>query len=204
MIGLTIHGQGGGKELWWLTNAGGKSWSEIAQYNFELVIGQTGWQSTPVGSFATSDSFTIKNGQTLAVGAGITTAHAPSQGYTDVGFGVLLQNKKVAKVLFAFRPDGSRSVGGGPGPTVLFAAASADVLVTQVFPQQVAVAPYVLNGVNYSQNMGAGTGNISTQLTATCQPDPGEYELLFGAFAIDGSVMLDRPSALVVQGIAVI
>jgi hypothetical protein len=97
MIGLTIHGQGGGKELWWLTNAGGKSWSEIAQYNFELVIGQTGWQSTAVGSFATSDSFTIKNGQTLAVGAGITTAHAPSQGYTDVGLASCCRIKRLLK-----------------------------------------------------------------------------------------------------------
>lgn len=203
MSNLTIHGQGG--HLWWMDNAGGKPWSDLAHFNFPLVGNGApfDWQNLAVGSYALSDSFTIEAGQTLAVGASIASAHNPITGYYDVGFGVLVQGETVAMVLFALRPDGSNAVGGGDGPNVFFATASPGVVFNPQPPAK-AAAPFVLGGVNYSDNTSTGDGDISTQFTVTCQPAAGGYQLLFGAFSVNGSVNHARPAALIVQGFAVI
>jgi hypothetical protein len=202
MTNLKIHGQGG--PLWWIDNAGGKPWSTLAHYGFALVGPTTlNWQALAVGSYALSDPFPIAPGQTLAVGAGIATAHNMINGYYDVGFGLLVQGANVITVLFALRPDGSNEVGGGPGPNVFFASPSPGVVFKPQQPQST-YAPYVLGGVNYSDTANVGEGDVSTQFTVTCQPAAGDYQLLFGAFSVDGTVNQARPAALVIQGFAVI
>jgi len=57
----------------------------------------------------------------------------------------------------------------------------------------------MLGGVNYGSPVNAGSGQVSTNVTVVSAPAPGTYQLLFGMFNTNGSVIDASPSALIVQ-----
>lgn len=99
------------------------------------------------------------------------------------------------EILFALRPDGVDQ-NGDMGPNVFYAKPSAGVTVTQAVQ---GTANVVLGGVNYGPPTNAGSGQVSTVVTAVCAPPAGTYQLLFGMFNTNETVDPTRPSALIVQ-----
>ena len=57
----------------------------------------------------------------------------------------------------------------------------------------------MLGGVSYGPPVNAGSGSVSTDVTAVCAPAAGTYQVLFGMFNTNDSVDVTRPSALIVQ-----
>jgi hypothetical protein len=190
-LGYTIQGHGG-QALCWVDTAGGVSWSALASYNFALMPPGP-WTGTTSGSFLLSTPFAIESGQKLTVIAILATAH--NEPFWDVGFALLVRGSHVREILFALRPDGVDQ-NGDMGPNVFYAKPSAGVTVTQAVQ---GTANVVLGGVNYGPPTNAGSGQVSTVVTAVCAPPAGTYHLLFGMFNTNETVDLTRPSALIVQ-----
>ena len=190
-LGYTIQGHGG-QALCWLDTAGGVPWSALASYNFPLMPPGI-WSGITSGSFLLSTPFAIAGGQKLTVIAILATAHY--EPYWDVGFALLVQGSQVQEVLFALRPDGVDQ-NGDMGPTIFYAKPSAGVTVTLVVQ---GTANVVLGGVGYGPPINAGSGSVSTEVTAVCSPAAGTYQILFGMFNTNETVDVTRPSALIVQ-----
>lgn len=190
-FGCTTQGRGG-QALPWVDTAGGAPWSALASYNFPLMPGNN-WTGTTFGSFLLSAPIAIAANQKLTVIAILATAHYDP--YWDVGFALLVQGSTVAEVLFALRPDGVDQ-NGDIGPNVFYAKPSAGVVVT---PKVQGPANLVLDGINYGPPVNAGSGQVSTVVTAVSSPAASTYQLLFGMFNTNQSVDPTRPSALVVQ-----
>jgi hypothetical protein len=198
---LNIHGQGGQFPCFWLDNAGGAPWSDIASYNFNAMpTAPYDWRGTSSGSYGLSDRFHVNAGQQVNVAAILATAH--TKPFWDFGFALLVQGTTVVDVLFALRPDGVHEI-GDTGPNVNLAAPSAGVTFTQT---QLA-SPYggpmnatgiVLNGVDYGSLANAGCGDIATYVSSKVKPAAGEYQILFGMFATLNLVNHTRPAAMVV------
>jgi len=190
-LGYTIQGRGG-QALAWLDTAGGMPWSALANYNFPLMP-PGNWPGATSGSFLLSTPFAVAAGQKLTVIAILATAHYKP--YWDVGFALLVQGSQVQQVLFALRPDNVNQ-NGDMGPNVFYASPSAGVTVTA---NKLGVANVVLGGVNYGPPVNAGSGQVSTNVTAVSAPAAGTYQLLFGMFKTNQSVSDASPSALIVQ-----
>jgi len=191
MPNLNIHGQGGQFPCFWLDNAGGKPWSDLASYNFNpMPTAWFDWKDTTSGSYALSEILTVAAGQQLNVAVILATAHR--EPFWDFGFALLVQGTTIVDVLFAMRPDGINQI-GDMGPNVFLAAPSAGVSFQQASKDATGI---VLNGLDYGSLANAGCGDISTYLSSKCKPAPGEYRILFGIFAT--RVNQARPAAMVV------
>ena len=191
---FTMNGQGGNSGVWWIDNAGGVPWANLAAYNFNLLPNSGGaFNGTMTGSTLLSSPFKMQPNQTLTVVANVLAAH--DFPIYDVGFAVLLHNSAVSRVLFAMRPDGiTHFLDVGNIQASSFAAPSAGVTL-YTGPGPVAV---VLSGVTYAQPNTPGGGN-STGVTAVCTPGAGDYQLLFGCFAGNGLPNQAKPAALIVE-----
>ena len=190
-FGCTTQGRGG-QALCWIDTAGGVSWSALHAYNFPLMAGNN-WAGTTFGSFLLSAPIVVAANQKLTVTTILATALY--QPYWDVGFALLVQGSQVSQVLFALRPDGVDQ-NGDTGPNVFYAKPTAGVVVT---PKVQAPPNLVLGGINYGPPVNAGSGQVSTVVTAVSSPAAGSYQLLFGMFNTNQTTDPTRPSALVVQ-----
>jgi len=197
---LNVHGQGGQFPCFWLDDAGGKPWSDLASYNFNPMPTAwfPNWQSQTSGSYALSEKLTVKAGQQVNVAAILATAH--TQPFWDFGFALLVQDTTVVDVLFAIRPDGVNQI-GDMGPNVFLASPSAGVTFAQA--QSVPNGPMnataiVLNGVDYGSLANPGCGDMSVYVSSKVKPPAGEYQILFGMFATLNMVNIARPAVMVV------
>jgi len=185
-----LKGQGG--PIWWVDKTGAQPWSEIQNYNFNLLPNAPNAAtvlSGLTGSFLVSDPFHVKAGQSLTVNATISTAGFVNNNYNDVGFGILLQNGTSQYILFALRPDNGFQFGDVPIATLAFAKPTQPAGYS-ASPAACQLAA-VLGGVDY-----APKGQATTNFTSVCTPAPGKYQLLFGIFTL-GAVVAGQPSALV-------
>ncbi len=190
-LGYTMQGRGG-QAFSWIDTAGVQPWSLLAAYNFPLMPPGP-WTGLTSGSFLLSTPFAVEASQKFTVIAILATAHY--QPYWDVGFALFVQGSQVAQVLFALRPD-NVDQNGDMGPIVFYAKPSAGVTETSV---KQGPAMVVLGGITYGPGVNAGSGQVSTVVTAVSSPPAGTYQLLFGMFNTNDSVDITRPSALVVQ-----
>src|SRR5579871_621034 len=102
---FSIEGIGG--KIPWISNAGDVKGTELlTKYNFNLMphYGSMDWAAASGGSLLVSNPFRVNARQQLIVQVGLYAAKI--LGYNDVGFGLLLKNGALDKVLFAMRPDG--------------------------------------------------------------------------------------------------
>jgi hypothetical protein len=197
-LGYTIQGRGG-SALFWMDNAGNVPWSAIANYNFNLLPGATDdWRSSTSGSFLLSTPFSLAATQRLIIIASVTTAHR--EPFFDVGFALLLTGTQIQEILFAIRPDGITHRGDmGPPPAINFAPPSANVTLSKV---TTGPANVVLDGITYGppNNPGdCGGTSCTTEVTSSCVPGGGSYQLLFGMFVIEGPPNVGRPAAMIVK-----
>ncbi|MDR3741167.1 MAG: hypothetical protein P4L40_19285 [Terracidiphilus sp.] len=195
----TVHGSGG--PLWWIDKSGGRPWSDIAPYAFNLLPNDPnpGDLAALKGSYLLSAPFQVNTGQALTVVANIATAGYPSNCYNDVGFAVLLHNGKTKYVLFALRPDNVNRFGDtGPGTPLTFAPPTQPAGVTS----SSLTTPFtvILNGINYAEGFHSATP--ATAVTSVCTPDAGSYQLLCGMFT-GYPVDPTQPSAVVLWSAAV-
>lgn len=191
-LGYALQGRGG-QAFSWIDTAGGVKWSALPAGNFPLMPpGQ--WTGLASGSFLLSTPFAVAAGQKLTVIAILATAYY--QPYYDVGFALLVQGSQMAQVLFALRPDNVDQNGDMPGAIVFYAKPSAGVTETSI---KQGPAMVVLDGITYGPPVNAGSGQVSTVVTAASTPPAGTYQLLFGMFNTNDSVDITRPSALIVQ-----
>jgi hypothetical protein len=196
LIDLHYAVLGSGGKIWWVDKTGGRPWSDVVKYAFNLLPNSpnNNWQSLLTGSFMVSDPFQLSGSQTLTVKAMIATAGFKDNCLNDVGFGVLLEKGKTKDILFALRPDNVYQLGDtGPGVPFMFAKPTQPGGFT---PTPYAITPpIVLGGVDYSYR-----GQGATNVTSGCSPGAGQYQLLFGMFTGD-SVVAGQPSALVVWSV---
>jgi len=198
-VDLRYAMSGRGGAIWWLDTNGGVPWSAVAAVcDFILLPRSTGpWRERATGSFLTTAPFHLADGQELTVTATMVTAHP--QTMNDVGFGVLLDHRRVEAVLFAQRPtDGNLLGDQGPIEENTYAPEGPGVTLVHGPGGLVKIN---LGGVQYGAPPVDGSdcaNRCSADVTAVCAPGAGEYSLLFGMFGIPPEIPREKPAAMIV------